>query len=125
MDNEPIKIGRIKRGIEKALRYDLGEDVSVYVDEKCLRALAIAHPSDYLRRIEGSKEIISFPEYASVDKEGKTLFLIKDYFSKHRFIKMYAKIVFDKTWMLQEVEPLDEKTLSKIEEGGQLFRVGH
>lgn len=79
MENEPIKIGRVSRSIEKAVEVSFQGSCFVYLGEEKLDALAKSFPSSYLRRVEGMSEIIKKPSFAAYDKNGNTLFIIKEY----------------------------------------------
>ena len=79
LENEPIKIGRVSRAIEKAVDKSFTCSCFVFVKEEHLNALAKAYPTTYLRRIEGIGELIKDASFASFDKDSKTLVVIKDY----------------------------------------------
>ena len=70
MKEEPLKLGKIKAGIlEKLGLLDEG-DKTVYVLSKDLDTLSVNHPNNYLRILEGMKEILSHPDCVSlVNKE--------------------------------------------------------
>ncbi len=70
MKEEPLKLGKLKAGIlEKLGLLDEG-DKTVYVLSKDLDVLSVNYPNNYLRILEGMKEILSHPDCVSfVSKE--------------------------------------------------------
>ena len=90
--NEPIRIGRISRAVERGLRISLTGDVTVYLPSNEADTLAKAHPNTYLRLIEGITEIIRSPDFVHFDAEQRQMNFIRFYDKGMRFIAMTVRI---------------------------------
>ena len=86
MDNIDVKIGRLSKGMEDCLSIHIPGDVFVYIRNKKLNELAITHPSDYLRRMEVVRDILSRPHYCGYEKDTNTIFLFRTYYKNDAFV---------------------------------------
>lgn len=114
MNEQPVRLGRISRGIEKAVGKDFGDDIWVYVRNEELDRLARNWPTSYLARLEESGRIIKNPDYVAYDDQGKILYFIKEYFHEGIFKKVVLSLENDLQWHFLDLVVLDEAILSKI-----------
>ena len=112
MEHEAIKIGRIKREIEKAVKADLGEDVDVYASQGFLDDLARKHPSDYLHILDEASSILRHPHYVGYDAANQELLCLRDYIAKDSFVKVALVITKSERWFIQGISAAEEKKIA-------------
>lgn len=86
MENTDVKIGRLSKGVEDCLSIHIPGNVFVYIRGKKLNELAIAHPTDYLRRMEVVRDILFRPHYCGYEEDTNTIFLFRTYFKNDAFV---------------------------------------
>lgn len=123
MEEEPVRLGRISRTIEKTLDKDFGDEIWIFILSRDLDSLANRWPKNYIARIEEAGRIIKKPDYVAYLEEGKTLYLIKEYFKEGVFKKVLLEIVFERQWHLKGIRLLEETMLKEIIGKSQLKRV--
>jgi hypothetical protein len=123
MDNEPVKLGRINRAVEKAIGVDLGEDVWIYMKAADVDEMAEKWPSAYLARLSEASRIIKKPDYAAYQQEKKTLFLIKEYLKEGEFTKVALEIEHEGQWHLKLIYALNALKAKEINTTSPLKRV--
>lgn len=112
--NSSIKLGRVSKSVERALESSFPGDVFIYIKEKNLNAFAVKYPSDYLRRLNVIKDIISRPHFAAYLKEEKTIYLFRTYYHNGVFKTFSLAIKKEKCWEFlsltkaSERKPLDQ-----------------
>jgi hypothetical protein len=115
MEQEPVRLGRLSKALEKALGVDFGEDVFVYVSEEELRCLAKRWAESYLLKLEEAAKIIRCPLYAAYDGKNQRLYLLKEYVTSEGFKKAALEIVREGQWHLKRIfglTPEKEKELA-------------
>lgn len=114
MTKDPVKIGRINTRIEKALNYDLGDNIFCYITEARLREFVAKWPKDYLKKIEEASNIIKNPLYAGIDEKNKVLYFIKDYLVKNQFFRKACLIMdFKGQLQIRDIIPFDDKKMAE------------
>jgi hypothetical protein len=123
MNEEPVRLGRISRGMEKALGKDFGDDIWIYVTGGDLDRLASHWPTNYLARLEECGRILKNPDYLAYAEKEELLYFIKEYFKDNLFKKVVVILKNEKQWHLKELVVLDEPLLNKITSESLLKRV--
>jgi len=123
MNEQPVRLGRISRNVEKAVGKDFGADIWVYVRNEELDHLARSWPTSYLTRLEESGRIIKNPDYVAYDEKKKILYFIKEYFHEGIFKKVVLSLQDDIQWHFLDLAVLNEAILSKILSESPLKRV--
>ncbi|MBO4540870.1 MAG: hypothetical protein J5736_02730 [Bacilli bacterium] len=124
-EEKDIKIGRVNRGVEKALRLSLASDVSVWMKEEDLNKLAKEKPETYLKTIEGIQEILKCPDFVSYRDEEDALFYVKDFFRNGRFRKVLVVLRHEgtpKCWVFSRLSILSQESLLSLSEGYHFVR---
>jgi hypothetical protein len=123
MDQEPVKLGRINRAVEKALKEDFGEEVWIYLLAEDLDKMASKWPSVYLSRISEASKIIKSPDYAAYLPKENTLYFIKEYLRDGHFQKVALAVKKEGQWHLKELYALKEEESKRLAQEGFLARV--
>ena len=84
-ENEPIKIGRIARPIERALNISLTGEVSIYMSSSDLDAIAQKRPNSYLKYLEELGAILKNPDFVSFCADHEEMAFVKAYFQDGGF----------------------------------------
>lgn len=109
MEEEDIRIGKIEREVEKAIRHTLTSDVHLYVSETTLNRMARCHPKDYLRLLEKAKECVVQAEFARMDEGETRLEYAKTHFKNGTFGASIVAFVHEgkpKRWKLASLSVL-------------------
>ena len=120
MEQEPVRLGRLSKALEKALGVDFGEDVFVYVSEEALRLFASRWADSYLRKLEEASNILRYPLYAAYDEKRQRLYLLKEYVTAEGFKKAALEIAREGQWQLKDIFGLSPE---KGKELGALFPI--
>jgi hypothetical protein len=123
MDNEPVRLGRLNRAIEKAVESDLGPDVAVYVQNAELDSFASKWPEAYLTKLNEAGKILKDPDYAAYSPKKKTLFLIKEYLKDGEFRKVVLELEKENAWDLKLIYALTSEKAQEINSDSPLRRV--
>jgi hypothetical protein len=123
MDQEPVKLGRIARAVEKSLGVDFGEDVWIYILAEDLDKMAAKWPSIYLARISEASRIIKKSDYVAYEEKSKTLYMIKEYFRDGEFTKVVLEVVNDGQWHLKAMYALNALKLKEIDQAAPTKRL--
>ena len=105
-ENKDVKIGRVNRGVERALHLALPNDVSVWMREETLNRMAEELPDAYLRRIEGIQDLIKNPDFVAYDDEKDQLVYWKQFYSKKKFRPIVVVVNHEgnpKAWVFAEM----------------------
>lgn len=124
MEHEPLRLGRISKKMENALKADFGDDIFLYIEEKTLSSFAEKWPSDYLKKVEEIGKIIKKALYIGLSDDEKTLYLIDEYITKTGFRKVVVEFVKQKEgWSLKEMSSLTEKSLEELWKKAKIYRL--
>jgi hypothetical protein len=123
MDQEPVKLGRINRAVEKALKEDFGEEVWIYLLAEDLDKMASKWPTIYLSRISEASKIIKTPDYAAYLEKEDTLYFIKEYLKDGHFQKVALSVKKEGQWHLKELFTLKDDESVRLAQEGILARV--
>lgn len=114
MKEEPLRLARLAKAIEKALGVSLGDDVFVYLTDEDLREWVRKSPDRYLRRLEVLASYLRAPDYLAYVVTEKRLFLIKEILTEEGFEKITFEIVFEGRWHLKKVFGLTAERFQEI-----------
>lgn len=89
---EPIKVGRIARAIERALGLSLTGEVAIYMSAQEVDALAAKRPSTYLRQLEEVGSIIKNPDFVCFDAPSETFSFTRSYIREGVLNMVYVKV---------------------------------
>ena len=92
-NNEPIRIGRISRSIEKSLDISLTGSVLIYMDAESLDRLAEKRPTDYLAYIGEIASILKDPDFVGFEPEKERFVFVRSYFRPATWTFVYLTIV--------------------------------
>ncbi len=120
MDQEPVRLSRLSKALEKTVGVDFGADVFVYLSEEDLRHMSELWASSYLLKIEEASKIIRSPLYAAYDGKSHKLYLIKEYVTAEGFKKVALEIAKEGQWHLKKIYGL---TPEKAKELGALAQI--
>lgn len=124
MEHEPLRLGRISKKMENALKADFGDDIFLYIEEKTLSSFAEKWPNDYLKKVEEIGKIIKKALYIGLSDDEKTLYLIDEYITKTGFRKVVVEFVKQKEgWSLKEMSSLTEKSLEELWKKAKIYRL--
>lgn len=82
VEEEPLRIGKIKKKVERTLGFSFPGDRSLLVSQTYLDELARRKPDAYLAYIEEASSIVSDPDFVSFEIEKETLTYYRTYFDK-------------------------------------------
>ena len=82
MEEEPLRIGKIKKKVERTLGFSFPGDRSLLVSQTYLDELARRKPNSYLTYIEEASLIVNDPDFVSFEIEKETLTYYRTYFDK-------------------------------------------
>ena len=82
MEEEPLRIGKIKKKVERTLGFSFPGDRSLLVSQTYLDELARRKPNAYLAYIEEASSIVNDPDFVSFEIEKETLTYYRTYFDK-------------------------------------------
>ena len=82
MEDEPLRIGKIKKKVERTLGFSFPGDRSLLVSQTYLDELARRKPNSYLTYIEEATSIVGDPDFVSFEIEKETLTYYRTYFDK-------------------------------------------
>jgi len=82
MEQNDLKLGKVKKKVETTLGISLPGDRGLYVGQSYLDALARRHPKDYLSIVEEASSIVAEPDFVSFSLETETLSFYRIYFKK-------------------------------------------
>ena len=82
MEEEPLRIGKIKKKVERTLGFSFPGDRSLLVGQTYLDELARRKPNAYLAYIEEASLIVNDPDFVSFEIEKETLTYYRTYFDK-------------------------------------------
>ena len=97
MANEPIRLGRIKTIVQKALNWKGDIDPNVYYLPEDLDALAAKYPDTYLRKVEEIHNILKDPDFASGDENKVILF--RTYYHERKFVTVGIALERHEKWL--------------------------
>lgn len=89
---EPVRIGRVNRGTERALGISLTGETNIYMKADDLDRFAAKKPDSYLKLLEEIASIIKTPDFVSFDAEEEAITYIKHYFHGGMFHGVYIRI---------------------------------
>lgn len=124
MEHEPLKLGRISKKMETAMKADFGENIFLYIEEKTLSFFAEKWPQDYLKKVEEVSKIIKKSLYIALSDDEKTIYLIDEYIVKNGFQKVV--LIFNKKkegWALEDMSCLNNSLLEKIWKSAKIERL--
>lgn len=124
MEHEPLKLGRISKKMESALKADFGEDIFLFIEEEKLSSFALRWPNDYLKKVEEISKIIKKAIYIGLSDDGKILYLIDEYIVKDGFRKVIVE--FNKKeegWALLDMSSLSANHLEEILKNSRIHRL--
>ncbi len=90
--NEPIKVGRIARSTERALGLSLTGEVSIYIAETELDAIARKMPTGYLRFLQEVTSILKNPDFVCFDQKKEEFAYMRFYFKGGSFSSLYLYV---------------------------------
>lgn len=126
MTKDPVKIGRINTRIEKAINFDLGDNIFCYITEEYLREFVRKWPKDYLKKVEEASNIIKDPHYVGIDTENKLLYFVKDYLVKNIFFRKACIVMdFSKQLHLIDIIPFDDKKMAELAKTSKFYPIRH
>lgn len=115
MDHEALKLGRISKPMETAIKENFGDNIFIYVSEEKLSLFATRWPNDYLKKVEEISRIIKKAHYIAYDENKKNLYLIDEYIVKCGFQKVVLELHQEKEgWFVEDIVSLSDKKLESI-----------
>lgn len=102
MNEEPLRIGKIKKAVEERLEIDIGDDHYVYMLSEALDAFAKAYPETYLAKLEGLREVLSHPDF--IHYEDKAIILDRFYCNKGKYSIVRLRIEKHQKWLFSSLE---------------------
>lgn len=124
MTKDPVKIGRINIRIEKAIDYDLGDNIFCYITERTLGEFVSKWPKDYLRKIEEASNIIKDPHYVGINEREKLLYFVKDYLVGNKCFKKACIIMdFSRQLNLKNIISFDDKKMAELSKTTKFYSI--
>ncbi len=102
MNREPLKLGKIKNGIFLTLALTEEGDKTVYVLSESLNDLSLSHPNNYLKILEGMKDILCRPDMVSF--ENKTMRLYKSLYKNDSLYLLELTLIKKEKWLYQSLK---------------------
>lgn len=99
MNNDYLILGKIKKSILEKMSLPEEKERDVYVLSNTLNDLATKYPDSYLKKIEGMKEILSFPDYVSKGKKKINFYRLS--FKNKKFYLLILSIERKERWILK------------------------
>ena len=91
-NQEPIKVGRIARAIERALGLSLTGEVAIYMSAADVDALASKRPGTYLKQLEEVGSILKNPEFVCFDQASETFSYTRSYIREGHLNMVYVRV---------------------------------
>ncbi len=104
MNNDYLILGKIKKSILVKMSIKEEEERDVYVLNNTLNDLAAKYPDSYLKKIEGMKEVLSFPDLVS--KEKRKMDFYRFSFKNKKFYLFILSVERKERWILKGLKAI-------------------
>ena len=104
MNNDYLILGKIKKSILEKISMEEEGERDVYILSNTLNDLATKYPDTYLKKIEGMKEILSFPDYVSKGKKKMDFYRL--IFKNKKFYLLILSLERKERWILKGLKAI-------------------
>ena len=101
MDQEPLRLGKLKKSLVEALHLGEGDNYVYFLSDE-LDAFARKYPETYLSKIEKIRELLLHPHYGAYKE--KTLSLYRLYEEKGKFYLLTITLIKKQKWLFAGIK---------------------